>query len=113
MSGDPELERALAPLRRDYLAQGPARLAELWSAFETVQNGDAEGLARLQVLAHRLAGSGGGYGFPDITRAARMTDQFCRELNAAPSAPSQDALSQLHALVGGIAAAFASAIVPE
>ena len=110
---DAELERALRPLRREYLEQGRARIAELWSAFAAVQNGDAEGLAQLQVLAHRLAGSGGGYGFPEITRTARLADHFCRELKTRPSAPGQDDLTQLHALVDGIADAFARAQVPE
>jgi chemotaxis protein histidine kinase CheA len=110
---DPVLATALRALRREYLDAGRTRVAELWTAVTAVQNGDAEALARLQQLAHRLAGSGGGYGFPDITSTARATEQFCRELISRPSALDQAALTQLHALVDAVGGAFASAEVPE
>ena len=110
---DPALEQALRQLRRDYLAAGPARVAELWSALTGVQNGDADALERLRLLAHRLAGSGGGYGFPSISQAGRHADQLSRELLARASPPDPSALTQLTALVQGIADAFAGATAPE
>ena len=113
MSGDEVLQRALAGLRAEYLADGVRRVAEWWRTFARVQNGDAAALESLQVLAHRLAGSGGGYGFPDITSTARAVDAFCRSLRERGTPPDENEGSRLRDLIQGVADAFARAQAPE
>lgn len=111
-ANDPALEAALRELRAEYLAAAPARLGELWSALDRVQNGDAEALSALRVLAHRLAGSGGGYGMPDVSTAARAADEHCKALIAAASPAGSADVSQLRVLIQGIADAFERAKPP-
>lgn len=110
---DDALERALRQLRAEYLAEAGQRAAELWSALARVQNGDAGGLDAVRMRVHRLAGSGGGYGFPAITRTAQEADGFCRELIARGGAPAGTDLARLTELIQGVTAALASAQAPE
>lgn len=45
---------------------------------ELQENGEFE---PLRELAHQLKGSGGGYGFPGMTKAARELESACKEKN--------------------------------
>jgi HPt (histidine-containing phosphotransfer) domain-containing protein len=110
---DEKLAAALRELRAEYLEQSPQRLAELWSAFARVQNGDADGLARLQSFAHRLAGTGGSYGLPAVTDTARALDQACRALRETGNAPRPADVQQVRSLLQGVADAFAAATDSE
>lgn len=110
---DEALERALRALREEYLAESPRRIAELWSALERVQNGDPAGLDQLRTLTHRLAGSGGGYGFPEISRTAQHADILCRAAMEAGTMPAGAEFARLRELVRGVADALASAQQPE
>ena len=56
-------EKAFDQLRRDYLAESGARLAELRADADAYRAGDASVLAALRTRFHRLVGSGGSYGF--------------------------------------------------
>ena len=58
-------------LRREYLSEAPARLGELRKDLAAACAGEADAVASLKTRFHRLAGSGGSYGFPDITTASR------------------------------------------
>lgn len=75
----------LEALRPLFMARCGEDLAGLRRARE---EGDASALAR---LAHSLAGSAGSFGFPEITRLARIVDEGCRDGAAAP-APALNAL---------------------
>jgi HPt (histidine-containing phosphotransfer) domain-containing protein len=110
---DENLTRALRALRAEYLADAPARIAELWSALTRVQNGDPEGVGHLHLLVHRLAGSGGGYGLPEVTSSAQDADQACRSLMGAGTPASASDVLRLRALVQGVADAFARAQAAE
>ena len=110
---DENLERALRALRIEYLAESPDRVSELWRALARVQNGDRDGLEALHLRAHRLAGSGGGYGVPDVSAAARDADQYVRRLSESSSLPASADIDRLGELVQGIADAFTKARAPE
>lgn len=112
-SPDENLENAMKALRSEYLADAPLRIGELWGALERVQNGEAAGLTELRILVHRLAGSGGGYGFPDVSAAARAADTFCRSLIDAADRPGARDVTELRVLIQGVADAFAGAQAPE
>ena len=106
MSEDEALAAALRVLREQYLADAPDRLAELWSTFARVQFGDPAALEKLQSLTHRLAGTGGAYGFPGVTDAARAVELACRALRDAGRTPVPSELAGLRVMIEGVADAF-------
>lgn len=108
-----DLQRALRALRAEYLAESPKRLGELWSTLERVQNGVAGSLPELRILVHRLAGSGGGYGLPEVTISSRAADTYCRTLIDAGTPPGAGDVTQLRVLLQGVADAFGRAQAPE
>jgi len=61
----------LRALEASYRAALPARLAAMEQAWRLARAGDAARLVELHGLAHRLAGSGGMYGLPALSAAAR------------------------------------------
>jgi len=62
-------------LRRECLTEGVARVGELRADIEAVRAGRADALKSLKLGLHRLAGSGGSYGFPQITAASRAAEE--------------------------------------
>jgi HPt (histidine-containing phosphotransfer) domain-containing protein len=65
------VDEAFHQLRLEYLASLPARLEELRSDVASWQAGNPGALSSLQVRLHRLAGSGGSYGFVQLSSLAR------------------------------------------
>ncbi len=63
-------------LRREYLAEAPARLSEIRKDLAAWAAGEADATGSLKIRFHRLAGSGGSYGFPDISALARTTERW-------------------------------------
>lgn len=76
MSGfdDGGMDDAFLVLQRDYLREAPARLAELRKDLAAFRSGEADALESLRQRFHRLAGSGGSYGFPKVTDIARAME---------------------------------------
>jgi diguanylate cyclase (GGDEF)-like protein len=86
--GEQSEAEAMLELQREYLRDAPARLAELRKDLAAFRVGEPDALESLRVRFHRLAGSGGSYGFPRITEIAREMEQ--RILTPPPPTP-QDA----------------------
>ncbi len=62
-------------LRDAYRATLPERAQRVQELKQALAKGWGDGnAADLRVLAHQLAGSGGAYGFPDITATARVLE---------------------------------------
>lgn len=110
---DAALRRALAALRREYLDEAPRRLSEMWSAFARAGQGDRAALADLETLFHRLAGTGGAYGLPAVTDAARGGEVAVHDVLAVAGPPDAAALSALRDHIQNVADAFASTPGPE
>ncbi len=70
------VEDALRELRREYHAESPARVAELRRVLTSLAGGDERAETELTVLCHRLAGSGGAYGFPTVSVTARTMERL-------------------------------------
>ena len=70
-----EQEEALAALKRDYLRDAPERLAELRKDLAAFRAGEHDALDSLKQRFHRLAGSGGSYGFPRVTEVSRAMEE--------------------------------------
>jgi HPt (histidine-containing phosphotransfer) domain-containing protein len=101
---DPVAE-ALRSLRRTYLEEAPSRVAELRRAAAGLRERDDAAETTLTTLLHRLAGSGGAYGFPAVSVTARELERVVR------SEPhwSAERLAELDAGIGQIEAEFARA----
>ena len=99
---DPVAE-ALRELRREYHAESATRVAELQRGLAALAAGDERAETDLAVLCHRLAGSGGAYGFPRVSTAAREMERLLRsEPHWTPAR-----LAELEAGIQDIADAFA------
>ncbi len=89
-------------LRREYLSEAPARLGELRKDLAAACAGEADAVASLKTRFHRLAGSGGSYGFPDITTASREAERWLAD----HPVPDNSGFGYLGASIGRIASAF-------
>jgi HPt (histidine-containing phosphotransfer) domain-containing protein len=76
----------------------------LWNVFARVQNGEPEAPGDLRTLVHRLAGSGGAYGFPVVTERARAAEQLIDRSRAARFASAE--LAELRAHLQALADAL-------
>jgi diguanylate cyclase (GGDEF)-like protein len=93
-----ELELVLAQLRREYVAESPTRLEELRKDIAAFRAGEPDASKSLIILFHRLAGSGGSYGFPAISEIGKRMERWLK--SDPPPAPDQsgtldDAVEQL------------------
>lgn len=68
--------KAFDQLRREYLSEGANRLSEIRADADRYRVGEPDALAALRTRFHRLVGSGGSYGFPEISSAAREVERW-------------------------------------
>lgn len=80
------VDEAFLELQREYLAEFPIRLEELRADLAAFRAGQAEASASLRMRFHRLAGSGGSHGFPEISEVARGLELWLAELPPASEA---------------------------
>jgi chemotaxis protein histidine kinase CheA len=107
------LAEALRGLKREYLRESVARVAELEELLAQVAAGGSEALDRLRRALHRLAGSGGSYGFADVSRHSRSGEEIARRLMEAGSAPQPADVAALTEVVSAVRAAFEVARAAE
>jgi diguanylate cyclase (GGDEF)-like protein len=100
------LTDALAELRREYLFDAPARLAELRKDVAAFRAGESDAVLSLTRRFHRLSGSGGSYGFPEISEIARSGERW---LKTETPAPGEVAAARLGEIVDRLVAAFDAA----
>jgi len=103
MSED-EVDELFQQLRREYLTEGKERLAELRAELSGFQTGDPGALASLKTQFHRLAGSGGSYGFPEISALAKEAELWV----ATGPAADETAVARLQATIGRLEEVFDS-----
>jgi diguanylate cyclase (GGDEF)-like protein len=96
------MEPFFLELRKEYLAEAPARLGELRKDLAAACAGETDAVASLKTRFHRLAGSGGSYGFPGISTASREAEQWLVKNRE----PDNTGFAYLGASIGRIAAAF-------
>lgn len=84
-NNDPEYDEALnavlAGLRGEYLNELPERLSEMKEYFKNARadkEKQLEWLGKAHVIAHRLAGTAGSYGFADLSNAAANLDLYLK-----------------------------------
>jgi HPt (histidine-containing phosphotransfer) domain-containing protein len=70
------VDDAFRALRIEYLASLPDRLEELRADVAGLRSGKADAAPSLKVRLHRLAGSGGSYGFVRLSALAREAERW-------------------------------------
>ncbi len=96
-----ETDDPILALQREYLAELPAILLDIRSELDRFRRGDERVAASLKTHFHRLAGSGGSYGFPAISTVAREAEQWLRAGPSPSEAPRLDAVvTRLEGIVG-------------
>jgi diguanylate cyclase (GGDEF)-like protein len=71
-----QFDAALLQLRREYLSAMPSRLEELRDDIVALHQGNPDAAGSLRSRLHRLAGSGGSYGFADLSAIAREGERW-------------------------------------
>ena len=95
-------EKAFDQLRRDYLGESAHRLEELRGDLDAFRGGAPGSLQALRTRFHRLVGSGGSYGFPEISSAAREAERW---LGSDPP-PSPDDADTVEGVIERLAVLF-------
>lgn len=108
MTGDP-LQDVLRKLRQEYLRDAPSRVNEVRTILEKVKKGDTVALDELRRALHKLAGSGGSYGFEAVSTASRSGERIAKAILEAKRTPSEQDIAALQATVDDLAAAFEQA----
>jgi HPt (histidine-containing phosphotransfer) domain-containing protein len=106
---DDALAEQFRQLRREYVDESALRIDELRRLRSQLARGDTEALSGLRQAFHRLAGSGGSYGFPLVSSHSRDAELLTERLGAsrAPVGPSD--LAGIDQGIEAIASAFAAA----
>jgi len=96
-----ETDDPILVLQREYLAELPAMLLDIRGEIDRFRRGDEAVAASLRTRFHRLAGSGGSYGFPALSTVAREAEQWLRTGPSPSEAPRLDAaVTRLEEIVG-------------
>ena len=112
MSADSEdkLAEQLRQLRREYLADSAQRVEELRRLYARLASGERAAAPELRQAFHRLAGSGGSYGFPLVSTRSREGERLAVRLDGAEVVVAPADLDALGASVEAVAQAFAEAL---
>ena len=109
------LEDRLAAIRSSFCSGLAAHIENLENAAKSMSKSEDDSVARsafadVQKIAHRLAGSGTTFGFPEITQTGRDLEQKCEERVATNARPTAADLTQLAKLIEVLRLAAASPI---
>jgi len=112
VTGDPNdaLAQQLRLLRREYLTDSAQRVDELRRLWARLAAGERAAASELRQAFHRLAGSGGSYGFPLVSTRSREGEHLAGRLAAEDGAVQPGDLESLRTCVDGVAAAFTDAL---
>jgi diguanylate cyclase (GGDEF)-like protein len=94
-----QTDAVLLGLRREYLSAMPARLEELRSDIGSMRTGVPDAAVSLRSRLHRLAGSGGSFGFAELSAIAREAERWLTAY------PSKADTAGLEAIIDRLAAA--------
>jgi chemotaxis protein histidine kinase CheA len=80
---DEALNEVLASLRNEYANELPERLSEMKGYLKNARDDEEkqlEWLVKAHVIAHRLTGTAGSYGFTELSTAAANLDLYLKNL---------------------------------
>lgn len=102
-------DNAYHELQREYLDELPKMFAELRSDIESFRKGEKV-LPALRTGFHRLAGSGGSYGYPEISELARAAERLVMaDPPPAQAGKLDDAVKRLEAALTAARTRFTAA----
>lgn len=81
-SPDDPMAEVMRGLRAAYLGEAPERIRELSASLGRLRLRDRGALEEIERYFHRLAGSGGSYGFPDVTTRSRTAEHAVHAIAA-------------------------------
>lgn len=112
LPSDPVLE--LKELQEYFAGRLPERVAELDEALaEVVASGWGAGQVRtLHRLAHSLTGAGSTFGYPEVSRTARVLERFLKSVLDGSRPSGEEASRQLATLLQGVRCAAQLPPVP-
>lgn len=104
-------DTALAGFRRTFLDRVPLLAREATAALDILRKDSTsiEALSSLHLVLHKIAGSGGTYGFATMATAATDGETVCRRLLDAGEAPSAADLSEWDLCIERVVASAAVA----
>jgi diguanylate cyclase (GGDEF)-like protein len=97
-----QVDQEILALQREYLREAPARLNELAKDLTAFRSGEVDALESLRQRFHRLAGSGGSYGFQRVTDVSRAMEH----LILTPPAPQPQDADVFENAIADLRAAF-------
>ncbi len=103
----PTLTLYMQTQRARYAAELPDRIAALEAALRQLGSGKEAALSAL-VQAHRLAGSGGTFGFPEVSHTAARIERILADKADTPGFPDDAAVAALEAGLKALKAAPAA-----
>ena len=106
---DDLLAEQLRKLRREYLADSVTRVEELRQLRVHLAEDPHTALVSLRRAFHRLAGSGGSYGFPAVSSRSRDGERLTQRLEATGIPITPGDVGALDKCIEDVAAAFAGA----
>src|SRR5215218_8983618 len=112
LPSDPVLE--LKELQEYFAGRLPERLAELEEAWAALAESgwETERVRTLHRLAHSLTGAGSTFGFPEVSRTARVLERFLKAmLDSGPS--REEASGHIEKLLEGVRRAALAPPVPQ
>lgn len=111
MPPDPDdlLAQQIQQLRREYLHDSSKRVDELRQLSAQLAQDPRAPFADLHQAFHRLAGSGGSYGYPDVTARSREGEYLIVRLESTGAGPTPADLAAINQIIDRVADAFAAA----
>ena len=102
----------LREMQLQYLSRADEKLAELSCALDFfVSTPDDDSQRRLRRLLHNLVGSGGSFGFPAISKAAKAMAEVLRRMRETNRSLDARTVKDLQAGLGRLRRAFEQAAV--
>ncbi len=115
MKDSSNIQDKLALLKQSYREQLPAKMDEIMEAAKAPREGNVAGVRRyletLEGMAHKLAGSGATFGFPDISESARTLEHACEKSLNKTDVASQSTTLKIAPLIESLQNAVNDAIV--
>jgi len=109
---DPDdlLAQQLRQLRQEYLRDSGKRVEELRDLRARVAREGSVALPDLRQALHRLAGSGGSYGFPDVSTRSRDAEHLVADLISSGRTATAADLASIDRGIESVAASFQDAL---
>lgn len=103
-----EWEATIAHLRTQYLVSALERLDTIERSLDVLDRNpsDTEALRAMARAYHKLAGSGGTYGFPKISELGFRGEVECTHLAERGSAPNENVLRLLRSILSELKVEF-------